>query len=112
MRTKAERSADLFPRMRPAIERRLARAAEGLTALDKLRQSFDPKGPLKRGYAFVHGPDGGLVRSAAQLQAGDLVRLEFGDGDRGAVVDGEPPVKRAPARKTLSAKGAAQGDLF
>ena len=112
MRTKAERSADLFTRMRPAIERRLARAAEGLTALDKLRQSFDPKGPLKRGYAFVHGPDGGLVRSAAQLQAGDMVRLEFGDGDRGAVVDGEAPVKRAPARKPSSGAPTSQGDLF
>ena len=112
MQTKAERGADLFTRMKPAIERRLARAAEGLTALDKLRQSFDPKGPLKRGYAFVHGPDGGLVRSAAQLHAGDVVRLEFGDGDRGAVVDGEAPVKRTPVRKSSTGKGAAQGDLF
>jgi len=112
MRTKAERSIDLFTRMKPAIERRLARAGEGLTALDKLRQSFDPKGPLKRGYAFVHGPDGGLVRSAAQLQAGDVVRLEFGDGDRGAVVDGEAPTKRTPARKAPSGAPTSQGDLF
>jgi len=111
LRTKAERCADLSLRMRPAIDRRLARAAEGLIALDKLRLSFDPKGPLKRGYAFVHGPDGGLVRSAGQLHAGDAVRLEFADGDRGAVVDGEAPPKRAPARKP-PAGGAAQGDLF
>ena len=98
--------------MRPAIDRRLARAAEGLIALDKLRQSFDPKGPLKRGYAFVHGPDGSLVRSAGQLHAGDAVRLEFGDGDRSAVIDGEAPVKRTLARKPVADKGAAQGDLF
>ena len=111
LRTKADRCADLSARMRPAIDRRLARAAEGLVALDKLRQSFDPKGPLKRGYAFVHGPDGGLVRSAARLSAGDVVRLEFGDGDRGAVVEGEAPAKRAPARKPPAA-GSAQGDLF
>jgi exodeoxyribonuclease VII large subunit len=112
MRTKAERCADLSLRMRPAIDRRLARAAEGLLALDKLRQSFNPKGPLKRGYAFVHGPDGSLVRSAAQLRAGDAVRIEFGDGDRGAVIDGEAPVKRAQARKSSTVSGASQGDLF
>jgi len=112
LRTKADRVDDLTKRMRPAVERRLVRAAEGLTALDKLRQSFDPKGPLKRGYAFVHGPDGGLVRSAAQLHGGDVVRLEFGDGDRGAVVDGEAPVKRTPARKPPITPGSAQGDLF
>ena len=112
LRTKADRCADLSSRMRPAIDRRLARAAEGLVALDKLRQSFDPKGPLKRGYAFVHGPDGSLVRSAGQLHAGDAVRLEFGDGDRGAIVDGEAPVKRMPTRKPPAAPGAAQGDLF
>jgi len=111
LRTKAERCADLSQRMRPAIDRRLARAAEGLIALDKLRQSFDPKGPLKRGYAFVHGPDGSLVRSAGQLHAGDGVRLEFGDGDRGAIIDGEAPVKRAPARKPAP-PGPPQGDLF
>jgi exodeoxyribonuclease VII large subunit len=112
LRTKAERYEDLSARMRPAIERRLARAAEGLDALDKLRRSFDPKGPLKRGYAFVHGPDGGLVRSAAELSVGDGVRLEFGDGERGAVIDGEGPPRRAPARKAATPTRAAQGDLF
>ena len=111
LRTKAERCQDLGARMRPAIDRRIVRAAEGLTALDKLRQSFDPKGPLKRGYAFVHGPDGGLVRSASQLQAGDAVRLEFGDGDRGAIVDGETSAKRGPARRAAPPK-TSQGDLF
>jgi exodeoxyribonuclease VII large subunit len=111
LQTKSDRCADLSLRLRPAIERRLARAAEGLTGLDKLRQSFDPRGPLKRGYACVHGPDGGLVRSAAQLHAGDSVRLEFGDGDRGAVIDGEASARRAPARKPPAA-GTSQGDLF
>jgi len=112
LRTKAERCQDLGARMRPAIDRRLTRAAEGLTALDKLRQSFDPKGPLKRGYAFVHGPDGSLVRSAGQLQGGDAVRLEFGDGDRGAIVDGEAPVKRGAVRKASAEKPTTQGNLF
>ena len=112
LRVKAERTADLAARLRPVIDRRLARAAEGLIALDKLRVSFDPKGPLKRGYAFVHRQDGSLARSGPALEAGEAVRLEFSDGERAAVIDGEGgAVKRAPAKKAAS-PGTAQGDLF
>ena len=111
-RLKAERVADLWNRLPPAMERRLARASETLGNLDKLRQSFNPDGPLKRGFARVHHAEGNLARAAGDLKPGEAVRLVFHDGERGAVVAGgagSAPTAR-PARKPGG--GADQSDLF
>ena len=111
---KAERLEEFARRMRPAIGRRLDRAGEQLVALDKLRVSLNPDGPLVRGFARVNRADGGLARSAAALQSGEAVRLTFADGTREAVIDGEggapAPARKPPARKP--AAGTEQGDLF
>ncbi|QUD90855.1 exodeoxyribonuclease VII large subunit [Phenylobacterium montanum] len=111
---KAERLAEFSGRMPPAVIRRLERAAEQLTALDKLRVSFNPDGPLARGFARVNRADGALARSAAVLQSGEQVRLTFADGTREAVIDGEggaaPPARKPPAKKPAAA--TQQGDLF
>ncbi|MOA68105.1 hypothetical protein D3C78_1955670 [compost metagenome] len=59
-----------------------------------------------------------MIASAAALSPGQAVRIVFGDGARGATIDGEgaapravaPPVpKPAPRPK---APTAGQGDLF
>jgi exodeoxyribonuclease VII large subunit len=107
---RADRAAEFAARLKPAVERRLARATEALTSLEKLRLSLNPDGPLKRGFARVHHADGSLAREAGQLKSGEAVRLVFSDGDRGAVIDGEAPRRAAPARKADS--GPPQGDLF
>ena len=107
---KAERLAELFARARPAVDRRLVHAQERLIALDKLRLSLNPDGPLKRGFARVHHADGALARGADELRAGEAVRLVFGDGERGAIVDGSSGGPPRP-RKT-QAGDARQGDLF
>jgi exodeoxyribonuclease VII large subunit len=107
---KADRLAEVFARSRPALVRSLTRLQERLTGLDKLRQSFNPDGPLKRGFARVHKADGALARSAAALEPGDAVRLVFIDGERGAVVDGAPQAGKA-ASKALR-PDQRQGDLF
>jgi exodeoxyribonuclease VII large subunit len=112
IQTKTDRLADLWRRLPPALDRRLVRAGEILTSLDKLRLSLNPDGPLKRGFARVHRQGGGLARHAGELEAGEPVRLVFQDGARGAVVDGEPrPARRASERATKPG-GVAQGDLF
>ena len=112
-RLKAERLEGLVARLAPAVERRLERAAERLANVEKLRRSFNPDGPLQRGFARVHRADGHLARSAAALEAGEAVRLVFADGARGAVVDapasgaaGKPKPAKAPAT------ARDQGDLF
>jgi exodeoxyribonuclease VII large subunit len=101
--------AGIARRLRPAADRRLARAAEGLTALEKLRLTLDPNRPLQRGFARVHHAAGPLVRSADALTAGEGVRLVFKDGERAAVIDGDAPARatRRPAKTN-----ANQGDLF
>jgi exodeoxyribonuclease VII large subunit len=60
----------------------------------------------------VHRADGSLARSAPALEAGEAVRLEFSDGERAAVIDGEGgAAKRTPVKKAV-APPAGQGDLF
>jgi exodeoxyribonuclease VII large subunit len=110
-RTKTERLAEVFARLTPSIERRLARAAEALAGLERQRLTLNPDGPLKRGFARVHHASGALARLGADLALGEAVRLVFQDGDRGAVVDGERPARRAAERAAKPAP-AAQGDLF
>ena len=103
------RLPELNLRLNAALARRVAQAEERLSALDKLRLSLDPNRPLQRGFARVHRADGALARSAAVLAPGEAVRLVFGDGERGAVVDGAKP---APAPRPKAAPDAGQGDLF
>ena len=109
-RLKAERLAEVFARARPALDRRLLRAEERLANLDKLRVSLNPDGPLARGFARIHHADGALARRSGDLRSGEAVRLVFGDGERGAVVDGQPGAG-VRSRKTGSSD-ASQGDLF
>jgi len=107
----ADQLASVSIRLRPAAERRIARARDVLTSLDKLRLSLNPDGPLARGFARVHHADGTLARAAADLRAGEGVKLVFKDGDRGAIIDGEG---RAPVRavKRPATAQTDQGDLF
>ena len=107
----ADQLTGVSARLRPAADRRLARARDLLTGLEKLRLTLDPNRPLERGFARIHHADGTLARAAVDLRDGEGVRLVFKDGDRGAVVDGTPP---APARSARRARqtSAEQGDLF
>ncbi len=119
-----ERLGRLVVRLQPAVARTLDRAGERLVSLAKLYQSVDPDRPLARGFARVHRADGSLVRSAAAPDSGEAVRLVFGDGERGAVIDGTPtdrpipdaaapaPVARPARPPKPPATPPNQGDLF
>jgi exodeoxyribonuclease VII large subunit len=105
----------LGSRLTAVFERRLTRARDQLTQLDKLRLSLDPNRPLSLGFALVHRADGSIARSGAALQSGEVVTLQFADARRGAVIEGAASAPPAPARpapaKTKSAS-TQQGDLF
>ncbi|HWF78135.1 MAG TPA: exodeoxyribonuclease VII large subunit [Caulobacteraceae bacterium] len=104
---KQRRLVETSARLAPAMTRRLQREDERVTALGKLHESLNPKGPLRRGYALVYKGDGRLARSATELRAGQAVRMEFQDGKRDAIVDA------APGRRPRSVTpGPDQGDLF
>ena len=104
---KAERLAATGARLAPAVRRGLINAADRLAGLEKLRVSFNPDGPLSRGFARVHGADGRLARSATCLKRGEALKLVFHDGERGAVVDGP-----APAHRKTKPEPTDQGRLF
>jgi exodeoxyribonuclease VII large subunit len=114
IQVKGERLATLSGRLPPAIGRRLERTADRLESLEKLRLSFNPDGPLKRGFARVHRGDGHLARSAAALAPGDEVRLVFWDGERSAAIHGPEATRPAkPKRPAKSGPGdGGQGALF
>ena len=106
IQVKGERLAALAGRLAPAAARRLERARDAVAGLDKLRLSFNPDGPLDRGFARVSHADGRLARSAGSLKGGEPVTLKFHDGAREAVIDGA-------ARRTRPAAGTSdQGRLF
>jgi exodeoxyribonuclease VII large subunit len=82
----------------------------------QLLESYNYKNVMKRGYALVKKVSAELVKSSTQLNAGDLVEIEFHDGSKKAVVDGSDnkPSLRAkrsnpekPTKKTID-----QGTLF
>ena len=104
---KADRLTATGARLAPAIRRGLISASDRLAGLEKLRVSFNPDGPLSRGFARVHTADGRLARSALALKRGEMLKLVFHDGEREAVVDGAA----APQRKTPAA-APDQGRLF
>ena len=67
---------------------------------------------LQRGFVLVRDEEGGVVRSARQVAAGDALHLHFADGQVTAIACGdEPPKKRPPAAKKPPARGG-QGSLF
>lgn len=67
-------------RLHRAVERFVHASATQLQAADARLYALSPFAVLQRGYALVQVADGALVRSAAQLAAGDLVRTRLGDG--------------------------------
>ncbi len=74
------------PRLRSAGARGLRDRGRALEGLSLRLESLNPKAVLGRGYALVRDAEGGLVRAAKGLSAGDRVGLEFADGGVDAVV--------------------------
>lgn len=103
---------ELAGRAGRGLERIQTRQTERLDRLGRLLGSLNPDGPLDRGFARVHHMDGSLVRAATELMAGETVSLHFKDGDRGAVVDGEAPVRPAARSRPKGRPETGQGNLF
>jgi exodeoxyribonuclease VII large subunit len=62
----------------------LDRRAERVARLHSHLVHLDPRQVLQRGYSIVTTEQGRIVRSSAEVQAGDAVCLEFGQGEAGA----------------------------
>jgi exodeoxyribonuclease VII large subunit len=86
-------------------------------SLKALMESYNYKNVMKRGFAIVKmGQE--LVKSAAALNPGDAIKIEFYDGQKNAIIEAggtEVPAKKASKENTAKIKNPKnenQGDLF
>jgi exodeoxyribonuclease VII large subunit len=123
-----ERLAAALARMTNALRACDERRRRDLAGLSKLMNSLSHKSVLARGFALVRAGDahGPLVRSAATIEPGQRLTLQFADGEAPVTADGEdgsgrsaetsaPPAAPKPPRaaKPRTPAGAAnQGTLF
>jgi exodeoxyribonuclease VII large subunit len=70
----------LAPRPQAAVARTLQRDALRLRGLARSLEAISPLATVARGYALVTKEDGTLVRSVAQVQPGERVDAQVGDG--------------------------------
>jgi exodeoxyribonuclease VII large subunit len=73
--------SDFHARLARDIERQIQIASSILRSLDARLHSLSPLAVLDRGYALVIAADGAIVRSAAQLCAGDEVTTRISNGN-------------------------------
>ena len=77
---------DLCRRANRALAHSLTLRRSGLGGLQARLAALNPLATLERGYAIVRRADSGaVVRSAAQVQAGDALAIRVHDGEFGAV---------------------------
>ncbi len=77
----AERLATLAPRAQAAMARQLQRDALQLRGLARSLEAVSPLATVARGYSILtRADDGALVRSTAQVEAGDTLHARVGDG--------------------------------
>lgn len=76
-------------RIKSALIRCLASAGERIHSYDKLLESYSYKNTLARGFSLIRDFEFQPVKHAAQLKAGELVHIEFSDGQKSAVIRDE-----------------------
>jgi exodeoxyribonuclease VII large subunit len=90
----------LAARGEAAMQARLARAADRLAALDRMRQTLGYRETLARGFAILRDPSGAPVTRAAAARALPQVNVELSDGafDAVPVTGKDRPRPAAPAQ--------------
>ncbi|MEW5941093.1 MAG: exodeoxyribonuclease VII large subunit [Chloroflexota bacterium] len=87
LQSERQRVDELSRRGLAAQAHRLALEASGLTGMGKRLEALSPFQVLARGYAVVtREADGSLVRSVAQANVGESIRVRVSDGEFGARV--------------------------
>jgi exodeoxyribonuclease VII large subunit len=80
-----ERRLEHLTNMRLRLERvgqeSISRRGEHLVRLRGLLRALGPESAFQRGFSITLGEDGKVIRSAASLKPGDLLRTKFSDGE-------------------------------
>ncbi len=78
---RSRRLDELDARLQRAVQRRITHFKDRLTAASTHLESLSPLAVLSRGYSVTQrADDGKIVRDAAQLQPGDLIRTQLHQG--------------------------------
>lgn len=72
-------------RLRRAFSTTLLHAASDVSTLRAQVRALSPASTLARGYAVVHGRDGTVVRTPADVTSGDALRIRLAEGEITAV---------------------------
>ena len=72
--------AELARRLREGARRRLEAVTALLARLDAHLKHLNPRSVLERGYSITENRQGSIVRDAAQLAAGEELRITFSKG--------------------------------
>ena len=107
-----EQVAALTERARRCLGAALNRAGDDVAHTRARLLALSPASTLRRGYAIVQHADDGVVRSAAEVSAAELLTVRFAEDQLSVTAGpaGPPPGKgtgRAPARNQPS--GATPG---
>jgi exodeoxyribonuclease VII large subunit len=119
-----ERVTVMSERSRRAVLALIAARDARLERSYQLLRAFSYQSVLERGFALVRDKAGHPLRSAASIQSGMPLDIEFADGCVGATAEGvrpspapaEPPERALPAswapRKKRTPGDPGQGSLF
>jgi exodeoxyribonuclease VII large subunit len=105
-----ERLLQMDGRLQHGLRSVTLRRQDRLMSLSQLFESLSYKAVLSRGYAIVRNAHGEPVRQAAGLKRGDLVSLEFTDGQARATIGEAASPDTSRPRK--APPKADQGSLF
>ncbi len=95
---RVEQLASLAARARPAIRRRLELGQWRLNRLAAQLHALDPRAVLERGYSIaLLLPDESVVRSAAQVQPADELRILLAEGELRVETRDTLPAEDSPA---------------
>jgi exodeoxyribonuclease VII large subunit len=89
LRLGVQRLTHLGDKMHSGWREGFLRKQNRLETLGTVLGHLSPKAVLGRGYALVQNAAGHVVTSRAQIHAGDKIAIEFYDGKRGAVIEGD-----------------------
>jgi exodeoxyribonuclease VII large subunit len=82
-----EQVTALTERARRALGADLDRAADDMSHLRARLFALAPSATLRRGYAIVQRPDGGVVRSAAGVSSGEHLTVRFAEDQLSVTAD-------------------------
>ncbi len=102
--TGAQHLEQIDRRMRHRVELELAAGRQSVLRLERQLRALSPLGVLERGYSLTRRKDGGIVRRAEQVSAGDRLVTQVADGSFASVVCAGAPCDLVSQEREIGEK--------